>query len=111
MLYERWQKVVEDGRNEIALRDLASGQAWTFSQLNGESEKSLPDNPDIIFPQGNSPQFIINVLRAWRAQAVVCPLETQQQPPAVPPPLSPCCHLKITPAGTGTQRTVAFTAE
>ena len=111
MLYERWQKVVEDKRNEIALRDLASGQAWTFSQLNGESEKSLPDNPGIIFPQGNSPQFIINVLRAWRAQAVVCPLETQQQPPVVPPPPPPYCHLKITPAGTGTQRTVAFTAE
>ena len=111
MLYEHWQKVVKDKRKEIALRDLASGQSWTFSELDRESGKDLPDNPGIIFPQGNSPQFIIDVLRAWRAQVVVCPLETQQQPPVVPPPSPPCCHLKITPAGTGTQRTVAFTGE
>jgi long-chain acyl-CoA synthetase len=110
MLYERWQKVVKDRRNEIALRDLASGQAWTFSQLDQESETPLPAGPGIIFPQGNSSQFIITVLRAWRAQAVVCPLETQQQPPVVPLPPAPCCHLKITPAGTGA-RVVAFTGE
>ena len=111
MLYDRWQKVVEDKRNEIALRDLASNQSWTFSQLNKESEKPLPGDPAMVFPQGNSPEFIFTVLRAWRTGAVVCPLETQQKPPAVLPPPGPCCHLKITPAGTGTQRTVAFTAE
>lgn len=110
MLYERWQKVVEDKRNEIALRDLASGQSWTFSQLNAESEASLPDHQSIVFPQGNSPQFIITVLRAWRSQAVVCPLEAQQQSPTVLLPPVPCFHLKITPAGTGA-RVVAFTEE
>jgi len=110
MLYERWQKVVEGKRDEIALRDLASGQAWTFSQLSRESESPLPENPAIVFPQGNSPQFIITVLRAWRSQAVVCPLEMQQVPPIVHVPNSPCCHLKITPAGTEA-RMVAFTGE
>jgi acyl-CoA synthetase (AMP-forming)/AMP-acid ligase II len=29
----------------------------------------------MVHPQGNSPEFIIEVLRAWRARAVVCPLE------------------------------------
>lgn len=110
MLYECWQKVVEGRRNEIALRDLASGQHWTFSELDREGEKPLPDNPGIVFPQGNSSQFVITVLRAWRSQTLVCPLEAQQ-PPAVPLPPAPCCHLKITPAGTGAQRVVAFTAE
>ena len=110
MLYERWQKVVEDRRDEVALRDLASGQCWTFSQLNAESENLLPGNPAIVFPQGNSPQFIITVLRAWRSRAVVCPLEAQPQPPTVSVPAAPCCHLKITPAGTGA-RMVAFTGE
>jgi long-chain acyl-CoA synthetase len=111
MLYERWQKVVEDKRNEIALRDLASGRSWTFSQLNTESELPLPGNPAMVFPQGNSPEFIITVLRAWRWGAAVCPLEIQQQVPNIPPPPAPCCHLKITPAGTGVRRMVAFTGE
>jgi acyl-CoA synthetase (AMP-forming)/AMP-acid ligase II len=111
MLYEHWQKVVENRRNEIALRDLASDRAWTFSQLNRESEAPLPGNPAMVFPQGNSPEFIISVLRAWRSGVAVCPLEMQQQAPTVPPPTGPCCHLKITPAGTGVGRTVAFTAE
>ncbi|HEV2318913.1 MAG TPA: class I adenylate-forming enzyme family protein [Verrucomicrobiae bacterium] len=111
MLYERWQKVARDRRAEVALRDLASGQTWTFSQLNTESEVPLPDHSGIIFPQGNSPQFVISVLRAWRFGAVVCPLEVQQPAPEVPVPPAPCCHLKITPAGTRAARVVAFTAE
>ena len=55
MLYERWQKVVQERRNEIALRDLASGRCWTFAQLNAEAETPLPGNPAMIHPQGNSP--------------------------------------------------------
>jgi acyl-coenzyme A synthetase/AMP-(fatty) acid ligase len=111
MLYERWQKVVQERRNEIALRDLASGRCWSFAQLDGEAEIPVPGNPAMIHPQGNSPEFIIAVLRAWRRQAVVCPLEAHHQPPAVSPPLPPCCHLKITPVSTGVPRAVAFTEE
>ena len=66
MLYERWQNVVRERRNEIALRDLASGRCWTFSQLNAEAETPSPDHPAMLHPQGNSPEFIIAVLRAWR---------------------------------------------
>jgi long-chain acyl-CoA synthetase len=110
MLYERWQKVVEDKRNEVALRDLASGHSWTFSQLNQESETPLLGNPAMVFPQGNSPEFIITVLRAWRMGVVVCPLEIQQQPPVISLPPASCRHLKITPAGT-VKRLVAFTEE
>src|ERR1035438_8377792 len=111
MLYERWQKVVQERRNEIALRDLASGRCWTFSQLNEEAESPLPGNPEMIHPQGNSPEFIISVLRAWRWQVVVCPLEAYHQPPVVSPPPPPCCHLKTTPVSTGVPRVVAFTEE
>ena len=111
MLYERWQKVVQERRNEIALRDLASGRCWTFVQLNEEAEAPMPGNPAMIHPQGNSPEFIITVLRAWRRQAVVCPLEAHHQLLTVSPPLPPCCHLKITPVSTGVPRAVAFTEE
>jgi acyl-CoA synthetase (AMP-forming)/AMP-acid ligase II len=107
MLYECWQKIVGDRKNEIALRDLASGRSWTFARLNEESEKPLPEKPSTIYPQGNSPEFVIAVLRAWRENIVVCPLDAhQKQPVAAPPP--PCCHFKITPASTGTSRAVAF---
>jgi len=111
MLYECWQKVVRDKRNDIALRDLASGQSWTFSQLDRESETPLRGNPAMVFLQGNSPEFIIAVLRAWRLGVVVCPLESHQQPPSVLLPPPPCCHLKITPANTGEPRAVTFAAE
>jgi acyl-coenzyme A synthetase/AMP-(fatty) acid ligase len=111
MLYERWQQVVQTRRNEIALRDLASGRCWTFAQLNDEAEKLPPENPVMIHPQGNSPEFIIAVLRAWRERIVVCPLEAHHQPLAVSPPRHPCCHLKTTPASTGMPRAVAFTQE
>jgi acyl-coenzyme A synthetase/AMP-(fatty) acid ligase len=109
MLYELWQKVVRERKNEIALRDLGSGRSWTFSQLNAEAEAPLPVKPAMIHPQGNSPEFIIAVLRAWREGIVVCPLDTHHQPMAVSPPLPPCCHLKTTPASMGVPRAVAFT--
>jgi len=110
MLYERWLKVVRDRRNEIALRDLASGRCWTFAELRAEAETSSSETPAIVYPAGNSPAFILAVLRAWRHGAVVCPLDSPPAPPAVlPPPPSPCCHLKTTPASLGVPRTVAFT--
>ena len=109
MLYERWQQVVRDHRKEIALRDLASGRRWTFAQLDRESEKPLADNSPMVFPQGQSPEFIIAVLQAWRHGAVVCPLEAHHRPLAVAPLLPSCCHLKTTPASTGAPRAVAFT--
>jgi acyl-coenzyme A synthetase/AMP-(fatty) acid ligase len=51
------------------------------------------------------------VLRAWRWQAVVCPLELHKQPPTDSPPPPPCCHLKTTPPATGAPHAVAFTEE
>ena len=111
MLYERWQKVAGERPNEIALRDLASGRCWTFSQLSEEAEAPLPGQPPMVCPQGNSPEFIIAVLRAWRERRVVCPLDAHHQPMAVLPPLPPCCHLKTTPASTGVPRAVVFTPE
>jgi acyl-coenzyme A synthetase/AMP-(fatty) acid ligase len=111
MLYECWQKVVREKRNEVALRDLASGQSWTFVQLHREAETPLPGQPAMVCPQGHSPEFIFAVLKAWRRRAVVCPIEAHSQPPVISLPPAPCCHLKTTPAATGAPRAVAFTAE
>ena len=109
MLYDAWQKVIKDRGDEVALRDLASGQSWTFAQMDREAQTPLPDKSAMIFPQGHSPEFIFTVLRAWRRGRVVCPLEAHHRPLAVPLPPPPCCHLKTTPATTGVPRAVAFT--
>lgn len=63
----------------------------------------------MVHPQGNSPEFIFEVLRAWRDDVVVCPLDAHHQPFALSSPLPRCCHLKTTPASIGLPRTVAFT--
>ena len=109
MLYDAWQKVIQHRGDEVALRDLASGQSWTFAQMDREAQTPLPDKSVMVFPQGHSPDFIFTVLRAWRRGRVVCPLEAHHRPLTVPLPPPPCCHLKTTPATTGVPRAVAFT--
>lgn len=109
MLYDRWQKIAAEKPNEIALRDLASGQSWTFAQLDAEAQKPLPAGLKMVHARGNSPEFIFTVLRAWRHRVILCPMESHHQPLDVAPPPWPCCHLKTTPASTGVPRAVAFT--
>jgi acyl-CoA synthetase (AMP-forming)/AMP-acid ligase II len=110
MLYERWKKVSAARRNETALRDFASGRRWTFGELFAAGEKSgVKDG--IIFPQGHSPEFIFQLLAAWRENKTACPLETGQLPPKILPPPENCVHLKSTSATGGAARFVAFTAE
>src|ERR1044071_8913984 len=77
MLYERWKQVSANRRNEIALRDFASGKSWTFAQLFAEGEK-FPVVDEVIYPQGQSPEFIFQLLAAWREKKIVCPLEAGQ---------------------------------
>ena len=135
MLYERWRKIAGERRNELALRDPASGRRWTFAELfaAGESWKGAPvlaaprlpsegwSDParlsDIIFPQGHSPEFILDLLAAWRENKMVCPLEPGQGGASVlasrlvsslAPPI---VHFKFTSATAGAARLVALTAE
>jgi long-chain acyl-CoA synthetase len=110
MLYERWRQVARERAPHLALRDLASGRQWTFSQLDRLAESSPADDPPLVCPQGNSADFVVEVLRAWRRGRVVCPLEPGQTPPSVQLPPPPCVHLKTTSATAGQPRLVAFTA-
>jgi acyl-coenzyme A synthetase/AMP-(fatty) acid ligase len=109
MLYERWKNISADRRNETALRNFASGQSWTFGELFSEAEKRGAKG-QIIFPQGQSPEFIFQLLAAWRENKIACLLETGQLPPEILPPPKNCVHLKSTSATGGNSRLVAFTA-
>jgi long-chain acyl-CoA synthetase len=110
MLYERWRQVAQDTRNELALREIATGRAWTFGELARLAEGPLAPEQKVVYPQGHSAAFVLAVLQAWRWGAVVCPLEPDQAPPRVSLPPAPCCHLKLTSATTGEPRLIAFTA-
>ena len=111
MLYDRWRQTARERGKELALRDVAAGRRWSFAELARVTESGPAMSQSAAYPQGHAAEFIFAVLRAWRSNAVVCPLEPDQAPPAVPLPPAPCIHLKITSATTGLPRTIAFTAE
>ena len=111
MLYERWRQIARLGPDEVALRDSASGSAWTFAQLTAAAETRSADTAPVVFPQSASADFILTVLRAWRSHQTVCPLEPGQPAPPVERALpAGIVHLKTTSATTGTPRLVAFNA-
>ena len=111
MLYERWRKISAERRNELALRDFASGRSWSFAELfiAGENKKTGPAGA--VFPQSHSPEFILELLAAWRENKIACPLEAGQPPPEISAAPQNCVHLKSTSATGGRARFVAFTAE
>src|ERR1043165_2150398 len=116
MLYTRWREIAQLQRNRIALRDFASGHTWTFAQLLAKSDSGTNQGSPsrISFPQGNSAEFILTVLRAWREGQIVCPLEPSQSAPDAGGArvlVSRIVHLKTTSATTCLPRLVAFPAE
>ncbi len=111
MLYERWRQIARERGDDLALRDLVSGRHWSFTELAVLGEGATAGAGPVIYPQGHSAEFIFAVLRAWRRNIVVCPLEPDQEPPRIPAPPAPCCHLKTTSATAGLPRGVAFRAE
>jgi acyl-CoA synthetase (AMP-forming)/AMP-acid ligase II len=111
MLYERWRQISAERRNEPALRDAAFGKRWTFGELFSAGEQQIIDPAGTAFPHGHSPEFILELLAAWRENKIVCPLETGQSPPEISSPPENCVHLKSTSATGGSARFVAFTAE
>src|SRR5436190_10903937 len=101
MLYARWQKIVQMYRDEIALHDLKAGRRWTFGQLARESEQGTERNVSIAFPEGVSVDFVLAVLRGWRNNGVICPLESGQPALCFDSLPKACVHLKMTSATTG----------
>ena len=111
MLYERWRQTAHERGHELALRELASGQQWTFAEVARRVERMPKCDAPLVYPQGHAAEFVFALLRGWRDNAVVCPLEPDQPPPPVRLPPAPCCHLKTTSATTGQPRQIAFRAQ
>lgn len=110
MLYDRWCRIARAHSEETALVEVASRRAWTFSQLFAEAQGAPVGSALMAFPQGNTADFILEVIRAWRDGRVVCPLEPGQvQPVLKTKPPTGIVHLKMTSATTSQSRMVAFT--
>ena len=109
MLYDRWCRIAQARADELAILEVPAGRSWTFGELLAAAERGPQKNTPIAFPQGNSAEFVLGVLRAWHKRQVVCPLEVGQEPPLLPGSLpAHIVHLKMTSATTGKPRLVAF---
>lgn len=111
MLYDRWREIAREFAGELALRDLPGRRDWTFAELASAAEGSPRLDRDIVCPQGNTPEFVFDVLRGWRDDAVVCPIESGQTAPDLSRPGGKIAHVKITSATSGAPKLVAMTAE
>jgi len=111
-LYELWRQAASCRSSDLALWDVPSGRRWTFTQLARDSENPPPsEDHGICHPMGTGAEFVLDLLRGWRAGLVTCPLEHPSSPslPAALP--KDCAHLKLTSATTGAARAVAFSAD
>ncbi|HEX4119122.1 MAG TPA: class I adenylate-forming enzyme family protein [Verrucomicrobiae bacterium] len=109
MLYAAWKEIARSRGGELALVDVAAGREWTFAQLEAEGERRSAEEA-VIYPCGAGGEFIFDVLRAWRANRVVCPLDQGQAAPALPPLPRGWLHLKTSSGtSTGTPQMIAFT--
>lgn len=111
MLFDRWKQVVKQNRGEFALCDAGSGQRWTFAELDCEAERASSTHAPIVYAQGSSYQFILQVINAWKERRVLCPLDPGQTPPRLERWPPECVHLKVTSATAGPPKIVAFSAE
>lgn len=111
MLYDRWRQIAGERGHTLALRDVATDRQWSFAELAAQAEAAPAPRGPVAYPQGLSAGFILGLLSAWRSQAVVCPLEPDQEPPRFPLPPAGCCHLKMTSATGGRPRAVTFRPE
>ena len=79
MLYQRWLEIAQARRDELALCDLTTGRDWTFAQLAAAGETPPLHGEPLVFPRGNSAEFLLAVLRAWRS--VRCRYQLSQPKP------------------------------
>jgi len=108
MLFAAWKEIVRSRQNELAFVDLASGKHWTFGELDAVCAATRRDER-VFYPCGNGVDFILEVLRAWQNDGVVCPLDEGQKPPALDAWPEACVHLKTTSGTAGAPRLIAFT--
>lgn len=112
MLYDCWRGIAAAFADRLALLDLNGPRRWTFRELAAVIEREPRPAARRAFPCGNTAEFILATLRAWRFGQVACPLEPGQPRPRLAGHLpAGVVHLKTTSATGGKSRFIAFTGD
>ncbi len=110
-LYQRWQTILQQNPDSLALTDWKSGRSWTFSDIQDEleSKKTAPEGT-VLFPKGWEVDLVFETLRAWRDAVVLCPIERVAPDPGfldgIPDGIA---HVKMTSGSTGKPKCILFT--
>ena len=110
-LQQRWLAVVQEYADAPAVHLVAEGKMLTFAELHAAAA-SLPPSQSLVRAQGQRLPFLLEVLRAWRDDAVLMPVEAAADAvPRFPNLPAEVCHLKTTSGSSGAPRYVLFTAD
>ena len=109
-LQQRWSELVRAWGDRPAVLPAGETRFLTFAELHAAAASQPPAGPEVR-AGGNGLPFLLAVLRAWRDNAVLRPLDVGSAPrlSTAPWPDS-VCHVKTTSGSTGTPREVMFTA-
>ncbi len=110
LLQQRWLEVLRAHADRPALYLAAEGRVLTFAELQAAAEARPPAGTEVC-AVGQGLPFLLEVLRAWRDDAVLRPLDggNMARLSSAPWPDS-ACHVKRTSGSTGTPREVLFSA-
>ncbi len=109
-LQQRWLEVARAHGGRPAVQWAGGGQALTFAELQAAAEALPPSGPEVL-ATGKGLPFLLEVLRAWRDDAVLRPLDTGASPVSTARSWpEEVCHIKTTSGSTGAPRDVLFNA-
>ena len=115
LLWNLWRQTLAQRENELAVADATSGESHSFRELHDALDKLPPLSPRSLHPASITEgvrNFLLQTLRAWRDDAVLCPMEREgaalPDVSGLPPNI---IHLKLTSGSTGEPRCVMFRAE
>lgn len=109
-LQRRWLEIVRTHADRPAVQLMGEGRTLTFAELHAATATLPPAGPE-VWAAGKGLPFLLQVLQAWRDDAVLRPLDSGAEAMESPVPLlETVCQVKTTSGSTGTPRGVCFTA-
>jgi hypothetical protein len=76
-LLDAWHSVAARRGRDVAVIEAASGRGWTFADLRAAATDAAGRGAQlgVVCPAGHGVSTIIDVLAAWEAGCLVCPVE------------------------------------
>lgn len=106
MLYLRWLETLRRNADRAAVHD--GGRSVTFAELAALVD-ATPMATETVIARTGAVDFFVTILRAWRDEQAVIPIEREAAEPILkrsPPPETRV--IKYTPGATGVPRAIFF---